>query len=254
MIRSWGSISSTRDYLALALDLPLDEAEHLYARVRQYFAVAKVGLSLFVEHGPAAVERLRRLGARIFLDLKLHDIPNTVELAARHAAEIGASYITVHAQGGAAMLRAARAGAEAGAGSRASEAPKLLAVTVLTSLSSGDLEATGHPGSVASLTERLARLSVDCGLAGVVCSPQEVAHLRSALAPEAFLCTPGIRSSAAERGDQQRVATAEQAVRSGADLLVVGRPVYAAADPLEAARVLASEVDAALRVQSTTSG
>jgi len=254
LIRSWGSISSTRDYLALALDLPLDEAEQLYARVRQYFAVAKVGLSLFVEHGPAAVERLRRLGARIFLDLKLHDIPNTVELAARRAAEIGASYITVHAQGGAAMLRAAQAGAEAGAVPRASQAPKVLAVTVLTSLSSADLEATGHHGSVVSLTERLARLSVECGLAGVVCSPQEVAVLRTRLGPAAFLCTPGIRSGAAERGDQQRVATAELAVRSGSNLLVVGRPVYAAADPLEAARALASEVDAALRVQSTTSG
>jgi orotidine-5'-phosphate decarboxylase len=249
LIKSWGSIRSPRDYLALALDLPLSEAEQLYARVRQYFAVAKVGLSLFVEHGPAAVERFRRLGARIFLDLKLHDIPNTVELAARHAADIGASYITVHALGGAAMLRAARAGAEAGARPHASEAPKVLAVTVLTSLSSGDLEATGHPDSVASLTERLARLSAECGLAGVVCSPQEVAQLRSRLGPAAFLCTPGIRSSAAERGDQQRVATAEQAVRSGADLLVIGRPVYAAADPLEAARVLASEVDAAMRAR-----
>ncbi len=247
-------MDSARDRLALALDLPLGEAEQLYARVRQYFAVAKVGLSLFVEHGPAAVERLQRLGARIFLDLKLHDIPNTVELAARRAAEIGASYVTVHAQGGAAMLRGARAGAEAGAKSRGSAAPKVLAVTVLTSLSSGDLEATGQRGSVASLTERLARLSVECGLAGVVCSPQEVAQLRSRLGTGAFLCTPGIRSSVAELGDQQRVATAEQAVRSGADLLVVGRPVYAAADPVEAARVLASEVDAALLVQSTTSG
>src|SRR5262249_193481 len=151
---------------------------------------------------------------------KLHDIPNTVELAARHAAEIGASYITVHAQGGAAMLRAACAGAEAGAKSRASEAPKLLAVTVLTSLSSGCLEATGPVGSVASLTGGRARLAVECGLAGVVCSPQEVAQLRGLLGPAAFLCTPGIRASAAEHGDQQRVATAEQAVRSGADLLV----------------------------------
>ncbi|HEX4802597.1 MAG TPA: orotidine-5'-phosphate decarboxylase [Myxococcaceae bacterium] len=247
-------MSSARDHLALALDVPLDEAEQLYERVRQYFAVAKVGLSLFVEHGPAAVERLQRLGARIFLDLKLHDIPNTVELAAKRAAEIGASFITVHAQGGAAMLRAARAGAEAGVTARTSKAPKVLAVTVLTSLSSADLEATGHHGSVASLAERLARLSVECGLAGVVCSPQEVAVLRGRLGPAAFLCTPGIRSSTAERGDQQRVATAELAVRSGADLLVVGRPVYAAADPLEAARVLASEVEAALRPPSMTSG
>ena len=250
MIRSWGSIRA-RDRLALALDLPLGEAEQLYARVRPYFAVAKVGLSLFVEHGPAAVERLQRLGARIFLDLKLHDIPNTVELAARRAAKIGVSYLTVHAQGGAAMLRAARAGAEEGARSGGPAAPRVLAVTVLTSLSSGDLEATGHGGSVASLTERLAQLSVECGLAGVVCSPQEVAQLRSRLGPAAFLCTPGIRSRAAERGDQQRVATAEQAVRSGADLLVVGRPVYAAADPVEAAGVLTSEVDAALGVQSS---
>jgi len=234
--------------------LPLGEAEQLYAGVSPYFAVAKVGLSLFVEHGPAAVEPFRRLGARVFLDLKLHDIPNTVELAAKRAAEMGASYITVHAQGGAAMLRGARAGAEAGAHSHGSAPPKVLAVTVLTSLSSADLEATGHQGSVAGVTERLAGLAVECGLAGVVCSPREVAQLRSRFGSAAFLCTPGIRSSADERGDQQRVATAEQAVRSGADLLVVGRPVYAAADPVEAARVLASEVDAALRAQSTASG
>ena len=152
------------------------------------------------------------------------------------------------------MLRAARAGAEVGVTSPASQAPKVLAVTVLTSLSSGDLEATGHQGSVASLAERLARLSIECGLAGVVCSPQEVGVLRSRLGPAAFLCTPGIRSSTAERGDQQRVATAEQAVRSGANLLVVGRPVYTAAHPLEAARAIASEVEAALCAQSTPSG
>lgn len=231
---------STRERLALALDLPLPEAEELYRRVAPYFGVAKVGLSLFVEHGPAAVERLRRLGARIFLDLKLHDIPNTVELAARHAVQIGASYLTVHAQGGSAMLRAARAGADVGTTDAA--APKVLAVTVLTSLASGDLKATGHDRSPAALTEQLARLALECGLTGVVCSPEEVGQLRRSLGRPAFLCTPGIRASGADLGDQQRTATAKEAIQAGADLLVVGRPVYAAADPLEAAQVLAAEV------------
>lgn len=230
---------SSRERLALALDLPLPDAEQLYARLAPYFGVAKIGLSLFVEHGPAAVERLRRLGARIFLDLKLHDIPNTVELAARHAAEAGASLITVHAQGGCAMMRAARAGAEQGA---PGSPPKVLAVTVLTSLSAEDLSATGHACSPADLVERLARLALECGLAGVVCSPREVGQLRRSLGPGAFLCTPGIRPPGSESADQLRTASAADAARAGADLLVVGRPVYAAANPLEAARALAAEL------------
>jgi orotidine-5'-phosphate decarboxylase len=234
--------ASSRERLALALDVPLAQAEDLYARVSPYFATAKIGLSLFIEHGPRAVERLQRLGANVFLDLKLHDIPNTVELAARRCAEMAVSYFTVHAQGGPAMLRAAREGASLAAAKSGIRLPKLLAVTVLTSLSDGDLSATGYQLSASQLTRRLARLALDCGVDGLVCSPKEVADLRSALGREPFLCTPGIRMAGTAVGDQERVATPQEAVRAGADLLVVGRPVYAAADPVEAARSLWAQV------------
>ena len=236
------SPTAARDRLALALDLPLAQAEELYQRVAPYFATAKVGLSLFAEHGLEAVERLQRLGARVFLDLKLHDIPNTVELAASRCAEMGVRYFTVHATGGPAMLRAAQAGAEKGAAKKGVPVPQVLAVTVLTSLSAGDLEAIGHALSPRELTLRLARLALDCGVAGLVCSAQEVGDLRSTLGPKPFLCTPGIRMPDGARGDQERVATPQEALRSGADLLVVGRPIYAAEDPVEAARKLAAAV------------
>jgi orotidine-5'-phosphate decarboxylase len=235
---------AARDRLALALDLPLAQAEELYQKVSPYFAIAKVGLSLFAEYGPAAVERLQRLGAGVFLDLKLHDIPNTVELAASRCAEMGVRYLTVHALGGPAMLRAAQAGAEKGAAKKGVPVPQVLAVTVLTSLSSGDLEAIGHEVSPRELTLRLARLALDCGVAGLVCSPQEVGDLRTVLGPKPFLCTPGIRMPESARGDQERVATPQEAVRSGADLLVVGRPIHAAEDPVEAARQLFATIAA----------
>jgi orotidine-5'-phosphate decarboxylase len=238
------SPAAARDRLAIALDVSLAEAEQLYSRVSPYFATAKIGLSLFIEHGPRAVESLQRLGANIFLDLKLHDIPNTVELAARRCAEMAVSYFTVHAQGGAAMLRAAKSGALQGAAQRGLSPPKLLAVSVLTSLSDEDLRATGHAAGSGEVTLQLARLALDCGADGLVCSAQEVAKLRSAFGPKPFFCTPGIRFAAEAHGDQQRVATPQEAVRSGADLLVVGRLVYAAADPLEAARVLSAAVSA----------
>jgi len=233
---------AARDRLAIALDLPLVQAEELYRRVSPYFAIAKVGLSLFTEHGPSAVERLQRLGAGVFLDLKLHDIPNTVELAASRCAEMGARYFTVHATGGPAMLRAAQAGAEKGAAKNGVPVPQVLAVTVLTSLSVGDLEAIGFEVSPRELALRLGRLAVGCGIAGLVCSAQEVGDLRSALGAKPILCTPGIRMPEGARGDQERVATPQEALRSGANLLVVGRPIHAAQDPVEAARRLAAAI------------
>ncbi len=236
--------AAARDRLALALDLPLPEAVELYARVSPYFATAKVGPSLFLAHGPTAVERLKQLGANIFLDLKLHDIPNTVQLAAASCAEMSVSFFTVHALGGPAMLRAARDGARQGAAKRGVAPPRVLAVTVLTSLSDADLEATGYQTSAAVLTQRLAGLALHCGIDGLVCSPQEVAALRSTFGAEAFLCVPGIRTERDARGDQSRVAAPQEAVRAGADLLVVGRPVYAAEDPVEAARTLFAALSA----------
>ena len=234
-----------RDGLALAADLPLEEAAALYPALSAHVGWVKVGLSLFVEHGPAAVERFVASGARVFLDLKLHDIPNTVQLASARAAALGASLLTVHAQGGEAMLKAALAGVREGAVRTGRAPPRVLAVTVLTSLVDGDLRATGHAGGAAETAAALAALAVRSGVDGLVCSPREAASLRAAHGPGPFLCTPGIRPAGAAALDQARAETPAFARSAGADLLVVGRPLYTAADPVAVARALADEVLAA---------
>jgi orotidine-5'-phosphate decarboxylase len=223
----------------------LPAALELYARVSSNVGYVKVGLSLFVEHGPAAVASFRERGARVFLDLKLHDIPNTVELAAARAAELGVSLLTIHASGGTAMVQAAVRGARKGAETRGLPAPKILAVTALTSLSDADASAIGWRGSAADAVKRLAELAKVAGADGVVCSPGEASALRAALGPDFFLCTPGIRSATDAKGDQARAESATFAVRAGADLLVVGRPLHGAVDPIAAARALHAEVAAA---------
>ena len=234
-----------RDRLALAADLPLLEAEALYQRVAPFIGWVKVGLSLYVEQGPEAVRAFVDRGARVFLDLKLHDIPNTVRLAARAAGELGVSLLTVHAQGGAEMLKAAVTGAREGAAARGLAAPKVLAVTVLTSLSDRELSEMGQPTPASEYALQLARFAAAAGVDGLVCSPLEAKSLRAALPASLFLCTPGIRPSGAEKGDQARAATPSAAVRSGSNLLVVGRPIYGAEDPLGAARAIHAEVSSA---------
>ncbi len=236
--------SPARSRLALAADLPLDEGLALYGKVAPFVGYAKVGLSLFVEHGPAAVAAFQKLGAQVFLDLKLHDIPNTVELAAARAGALGVALLTVHASGGEAMLKAAVRGAREGARARGHAAPKVLAVTVLTSLSAEDVAAVGFSGAPDAAALRLARLAVGAGVDGLVCSPHEAEALRRTLGPAPFLCTPGIRPAGAAKGDQSRAETPAFAVRAGSDLLVVGRPIHTAADPVSAARSIAEEVSA----------
>jgi orotidine-5'-phosphate decarboxylase len=231
-----------RERIALAADLPLEQGLSLYSRVAPHVAYAKVGLSLFVEHGPAAVSAFQKLGARVFLDLKLHDIPNTVELAAARAGALGVALLTVHAAGGEAMLKAAVRGAREGARAQGHMAPKVLAVTVLTSLSAEEVSAVGLTGTPEEAAQRLARLAIGAGVDGLVCSPREAEGLRRLLGPSPFLCTPGIRPVGAEKGDQARAETPAFAIRAGADLLVVGRPVHTAADPVSAARAIAEEV------------
>ncbi|MFY0524113.1 orotidine-5'-phosphate decarboxylase [Archangium gephyra] len=237
--------SQARNKLALAADLPLDDGLRLYQQVAPHVGYAKVGLSLFVEHGPPAVAAFQKLGAKIFLDLKLHDIPNTVELAAARAGALGVSLLTVHAAGGEAMLKAAVKGAREGARARGHEAPRVLAVTVLTSMSAEDVTAVGLSGAPDAAALRLAKLAVGAGVDGLVCSPREAEAFRRELGPAPFLCTPGIRPAGAARGDQNRAETPAFAVRAGADLLVVGRPIHTAADPLSAARSIAEEVSTA---------
>jgi orotidine-5'-phosphate decarboxylase len=212
-----------------ALDVPSpDEARRLVDLLAGAVGMFKVGSQLFTEAGPAFVRELRARGEQVFLDLKYHDIPNTVAGAVARAAELGVSLLTVHALGGRAMLEAARA-ARAGAPTR------ILAITVLTSHTDRDLLELGLSGPAADHVSRLARLAREAGVDGVVASPHEIERVRSAVAGPFLVVTPGIRPADAERGDQARVATPGAAVAAGADYIVVGRPILKAADPRKAA-------------------
>jgi len=214
----------------IALDLAPDAALALAARLTPQDCRLKVGKELFTAAGPALVEKLAQRGFDIFLDLKFHDIPNTVAGACRAAAELGVWMLNVHALGGRAMLEAARESVAAARGRRS----LLVAVTVLTSMTDDDLRAVGIEGTPAAAAVRLARLAQACGLDGVVCSAQEAALIRRECGRQFRLVTPGIRLPENERNDQQRVTTPAAAIAAGADYLVVGRPVTQAADPAAA--------------------
>jgi orotidine-5'-phosphate decarboxylase len=203
----------------------------------------KIGLEAFVAHGPALVEEVRDLGVPVFLDLKLHDIPNTVERAARNAARLGVALLTTHAGGGRAMLEAAVSGAAAGTPSGQGR-PRVLAVTVLTSLDDAALEELGIVGDAASRVEAWAALAEASGCDGVVCSPREIVRLRTSRRSGFVLLTPGIRPAGGAAGDQKRVATPAAAVAAGADYLVIGRPITAAPDPVLAAEAILAELTA----------
>jgi orotidine-5'-phosphate decarboxylase len=237
----------TSSRVIFALDLPsLDGARSMALAVRGAVGMFKVGLELFVQSGHEAMGIGAATGRPIFLDLKLHDIPETVERAVARASALGARLLTVHASGGPAMLEraAARARAE-GTGL------EIVAVTVLTSLDERDLAAIGFSGDVGANVERLARMAWAQGIRSFVCSPHEAARLREALGPEATLLTPGVRATGfGAPDDQKRTLSAAEAIRRGADWVVVGRPIRDAADPLSAATVLQREVDEALSKKS----
>ena len=226
-----------RERICAALDFPgWAEAEAFAIRIAPAVGMFKVGLELFTAEGPSVVRRAAGLGRPVFLDLKLHDIPNTVEGAARSAAASGASLLTVHASGGPLMIRAAVRGAGRGV--------RILAVTVLTSMDVTTLERVGLAGPPREAVVRLARLAVDAGAGGIVCSPLEVADVRAAVGPGPLLVIPGIRPAGSAIGDQSRVATPRDAVRAGADVLVIGRPLRDAPDPVQAANEIAASIDA----------
>ncbi|HSN92242.1 MAG TPA: orotidine-5'-phosphate decarboxylase [Anaeromyxobacteraceae bacterium] len=221
-----------RERICAALDFPSWERAEPFARaVAPHVGMLKVGLELFAAEGPAAVRAAAALGRPVFLDLKLHDIPATVEGAIRSAAATGAALVTVHASGGPDMVRAA---ARAAAGR-----VRVLAVTVLTSLDAEALDAIGLDGPAEEAVVRLARLAVGSGAGGIVCSPREAAAVRAAVGPGPLLVVPGVRPAGAARGDQARVATPAEAVRAGADVIVLGRPLRDAPDPAAAARDVA---------------
>jgi orotidine-5'-phosphate decarboxylase len=213
--------------IIVALDVASQNAAlDLAERLDPALCHVKVGKQLFVAAGPSVVEALGKKGFKVFLDLKFHDIPNTVAGACKAAARLGVWMLNVHAAGGRAMLHAARE-----ALSEFSEPPLLIAVTVLTSLSTAELAEIGIAGALSDNVLRLARLSRDCGLDGAVCSAQEAALLREQIAPPFLLVTPGVRFAPVAKDDQSRVMTPTEALGAGADYLVIGRPVSGAADP-----------------------
>ncbi len=221
--------------IAVALDAPdLETAARWAALTTPYVSTVKIGLELYLRYGPEVVASVRGAsGVAVFLDLKLHDIPATVAGAARAVGRLRPALLTVHAAAGAAAIRAAV---------QAAPDTKIVAVTVLTSLCDADLDEIGLAGPVSDAVRRLAVLAVQAGARGLVCSPQEVAAVRAEVGPQITLITPGVRPTGSEAHDQARIATPEQALRAGADLLVIGRPITGAADPGAAAAALAASI------------
>jgi orotidine-5'-phosphate decarboxylase len=221
--------------VAVALDAPdIDVAAHWATLVTPHVSTVKIGLELYLRYGPAVVATVRGgSGVRVFLDLKLHDIPNTVAGAARAVAKLRPEILTVQAAGGAEMIKAAVA---------AAPDTIVAGVTLLTSISDKDLGQLGIEGSVSDAVRRMAALAVGAGARGLVCSPQEVAAVRAEVGHGILLITPGIRLPGATSDDQARIATPEEALKAGADLLVIGRPITRAADPGAAAAAIAASL------------
>ncbi len=219
-----------RDQLALALDVSNSkEALELVAATIDFVGVFKIGMQLFYAEGPDLVRRIKAQGRQVFLDLKLHDIPNTVASAIDRLAVLEIDYLTVHAGGGPAMLCAAQ---------QAAGSIQLLAVTVLTSMDEHELAAVGVSHPPAEQVHRLAQTATQAGISGLVCSALEAQALRAELGEQVFLVCPGIRPTGSDVGDQKRIATPGQALQDGANLLVVGRPIRSATDPRAAAQMI----------------
>ena len=218
-------------------------ATSLAANVGDCVGGLKLGLEFFTANGVKGVQQVQKAsGLPIFLDLKFHDIPNTVAGAVRAACQLGVTMLTLHAGGGRAMMEAAAKAATDAAHEFPKPRPMIVAVTVLTSLDERDLAATGVAGPVGEQARRLAELAMSSGLDGIVCSPLEVAALRADLGPSFKLVTPGVRPAWAAANDQKRVMTPEDALKAGADYLVIGRPITAAPDPAAAATRIAAEI------------
>jgi orotidine-5'-phosphate decarboxylase len=233
-----------RNPIIAALDVPTGEmALKLVDELRPAVGVFKIGSELFTSAGPEIVRRVRSLGASIFLDLKFHDIPNTVAKAVAAATRLDVQMLTIHTSGGSEMMRAAQESAEKTAQQCGWKAPLILGVTVLTSMDGATLAEVGSAANVGAQVERLAALATKSGLKGLVCSPLEIAGLRQILPRDVQLVTPGIRTGAEKADDQKRTLTPKEALDAGANWLVIGRPIYAAANP----RAAVEEIAASLR-------
>lgn len=234
---------SATSRVLVALDTSDTDTAVTQARaVRDSVDGVKLGLEFFTANGPSGVRAVAAEGQPLFLDLKFHDIPNTVAGAVRAATRLAPFMVNVHAAGGGAMLHAAAEAAREAAEEAGIARPLVIAVTVLTSLGADDLAAVGVPGAVGDQVRRLADLAQRCGLDGVVCSPREIAALRRQCGPGFVLVVPGIRPAWAAAGDQKRIMTPGEAASQGADYLVIGRPITGAADPAAAARRIAAEI------------
>ena len=233
----------SRDRLIVALDRSSrDEILRLADALHGVAGVFKIGLQAFIPNGPSLVRELGQRGEKIFLDLKIHDIPNTAGHAVAEIAALGAAMTTVHAAGGEAMLR-----------SSAHDDLLVLAVTVLTSLDEGELKRIGFSGTPVENAVRLAKLSQKCGLRGVVASPEEIAAIRDACGPALIIVTPGVRPNGSAAGDQRRTTTPAAAIAAGADYIVVGRPITDAPAPRDAALRIIERLDASLHKEPASS-
>jgi orotidine-5'-phosphate decarboxylase len=242
--------SNPRERLCLALDVPtLKEARTLVSELAEFIGIFKVGMELFTSEGPKSVAAIQKLGGKVFLDLKFHDIPNTVAGAARSAVRMGVAIFNVHASGGRDMMTAVAEAVSTEADRLGLTKPKVLAVTVLTSLSTEDLH---RDLNIIKTTEEqviaLARLAKESGLDGVVASPQETEAIRRACGKGLIILTPGIRPAwAAAKGDQKRITTPADAIRAGSDYIVVGRPILSAENRIQASGRVLKEISDSLR-------
>jgi len=237
-----------KDKLIVALDVETaNQALHLFDSLRDSVGMFKIGMQLFTAAVPDIVRQIVSRGSRVFLDLKYHDIPNTVAMAAIEATRLGVTLFNIHASGGREMMqRTADAVAEVATRENLAQ-PKILGVTVLTSTDQETLKQTGVEEEPAMVVSRLASLAQASGLDGVVASAQEIKIVRESIAhPDFLIVTPGIRAASGEAHDQRRTMTATEAIRAGADYLVIGRPILATADPVRAARDFVDEIDQAL--------
>jgi orotidine-5'-phosphate decarboxylase len=241
LVRKRGSM---RDRLIVALDVDsLKQAKQIVQLLAADVGMFKIGKQLFTHAGPNAVQLVQELGGEIFLDLKFHDIPNTVAKAAVEATRLGVKMFNVHASGSLEMMRTTVKEVERVCRQEKLRRPIMLAVTVLTSLNQDDLQRVGVEHEVADQVVRLALLTKEAGMDGVVASPHEVADIRAACGRRFVIVTPGIRPGQSHRHDQQRVMTPAEAIRSGVDYIVVGRPIVEAGDPVKAARAIVADME-----------